>query len=167
MLHHTLTQRRSSWSLHAYTMIIARLIDSVVCCHAVLCCAVSGSKLDAPWADIIFTHLRAAQQRAEGNAAEGFQLYTAQGLHMCPAPAQQVAVHARHAAAAATRSLFSMLGMQEGHHQVCTADAVTAGAGSVSCNAVQHRPGGCAKTLHWPVVILSCACRWQPDQGSG
>jgi hypothetical protein len=48
---------------------------------------VPRSKLFHPWHDIVATHLLAAQQQAQGNAAEGFQLYTAQGW--CTNPLQQ------------------------------------------------------------------------------
>jgi len=36
-------------------------------------------KLDLAWVEIVCNHLRAAQQRAEGNPSQAFQLYTAQG----------------------------------------------------------------------------------------
>mgnify|MGYP001807712356 CR=1 len=51
------------------------LLCDVLCCGVAVLC----SKLDAPWADMVFNHLKAAQQRAEGNPADAFQLYTAQG----------------------------------------------------------------------------------------
>lgn len=34
-----------------------------------------------PWLDVVYHHLKAAQQRAEGRAAEAFQLYIAAGQH--------------------------------------------------------------------------------------
>jgi hypothetical protein len=51
------------------------LLCDVLCFGVAVLC----SKLDAPWADMVFNHLKAAQQRAEGNPADAFQLYTAQG----------------------------------------------------------------------------------------
>lgn len=53
-------------------------------------------KLDLAWVEIVCNHLRAAQQRAEGNPSQAFQLYTAQGQktnskfiwQQCPAVAQ-------------------------------------------------------------------------------